>query len=105
MHVQNLKLRKDRAEHVKRGRFKPKQMDGIETGSVLYIGTDVEKGSGGYIGTGVDTGVDTGLCGYIGIGVDIDMGVDIGAWAGAVAAICLLSLDWNLGSMSVWNGV
>ena len=77
MHVQNLKLRKDRAEHVKRGRFKPKQMDGIETGSVLYIGTDVEKGSGGYIG----------------IGVDIDMGVDIGAWAGAVAAICLLSLD------------
>ena len=67
MHVQNLKLRKDRAEHVKRGRFKPKQMDGIETGSVLYIGTDVEKGSGGYICTGVDTGVD------------IDMGVDIGA--------------------------
>ena len=64
---------------VKRGRFKPKQMDGIETGSVLYIGTDVEKGSGGYIGTGVDTGVDTGLGGYIGIGVDIDMGVDIGA--------------------------
>ena len=56
MHVQKLKLRKDRSEHVKRGRFKPKQMDGIETGSVLYIGTDVEKGSGGYIGTGVDTG-------------------------------------------------
>ena len=81
MHVQNLKLRKDRAEHVKRGRFKPKQMDGIETGSVWYIGT------------GVDTGVD------------IDMGVDIGACAGAVAAICHLSLDWNLGSMSVRNGV
>lgn len=101
MHVQTLKLRKDRSEHVKRGRFKPKQMDGIETGSVWYIGTDVEKGSGGYIGTGVDTG----LGGYICIGVDIDTGVDIGAWAGAVAAICLLSLDWNLGSMSVRNGV
>ena len=67
MHVQNLKLRKDRAEHVKRGRFKTWQIHGVDTGSVLYIGTDVEKGSGGYIGTGVDTGVD------------IDMGVDIGA--------------------------
>ena len=75
MHVQNLKLRKDRAEHVKRGRFKTYQMHGIDTVSGGYIGTDVEKGSGGYIGTGVDTG----LGGYICIGVDIDTGVDIGA--------------------------
>lgn len=40
--------------HVKRGRFKPKQMHGIDTVSGGNIGTDVDTGSGGYIGTGGD---------------------------------------------------
>ena len=35
---------------VKRGRFKPKQMHGIDTVSDGYIGTDVDTGSGGDIG-------------------------------------------------------
>ena len=39
MYVQNLKLRKDIAEHVKRGRFKTYQMHGIDTVSGENIGT------------------------------------------------------------------